>query len=130
MGLSSYEQKTIVRELEQKYSRFLMGRKITLVPKLNNKTVLVTMTLASPDLSFYYPIESYLDYENEKLDKKEAMKFLIDYIDLYLEEYFDEEEDLFLPLDWSKFSYEDKVFYMKGQKRNLKLEQEADKLLS
>ena len=60
----------------------------------------------------------------------EAALFLIDYIDTYFEEFLlEEDEELYLPIDWAKHTYEAVEFEVKGQIKNEKLEDMADDLL-
>lgn len=117
--------------LNRKYENYLLGKLFAVDSHFvaNEQGVYVQVTLANADQSFYYPVEARVNIDAEELGKKDAAFFLVDYIDTYFEEYLMEEEDLFLPIDWSPQEYDAVSFQMRGQIRNLKLEKMADEWL-
>ena len=64
------------------------------------------------------------------MKRKDAVLFLLDYIDCYFEEFFKEDENVFLPIDWSEYSFDEVPFQLKGQILNLHVEDLADRILS
>ena len=96
----------------------------------NDTDVLVQVLLSNEDESFFYPVDARVKFEVEEMSVNEAALFLIDYIDVYFEEFLlEEDEELYLPIDWKDFEYEAVNFQMKGQIFNKSLENMADELL-
>ena len=50
-------------------------------------------------------------------------------MDIYFDEYFKGEEDVYIPIDWTEYTFENLSFKMRGQVRNLKMESLADEIL-
>ena len=86
--------------------------------------------LKKEDESFYYPVETQINLAEEGLSQKEAALFLFDYIDYYFDEYFKEDERIYLNIDWKKIQFDSKSFQIKGQILNLKQEKAAENLLN
>ena len=124
------ELKELAEAMEKKYAIAMKGRTFHIKSVLDSTDVLVTVTLKNEDESMFYPVESKMDYKTETMSVKEAAIFLIDYIDTYFEEFLiEEEEDLYLPIDWKEHQYDAVNFSIRGQIRNLKLEKMADHIL-
>ena len=116
--------------MDDKYRIGLNGRSFAVEAKLEGIGVLVKVTLEHPDKTFVYPAEARIDFKKEEMTANEAALFLIDYIDTYFEEFLlEEDEELYLPIDWAKHTYEAVDFEVKGQIKNEKLEDMADDLL-
>ena len=112
-----------------KYSLFLKEREFSLESKVEASTVFATVYLKKEDKSYHYPIQAKINFQEEDLTEKEAILFLLDYIDYYFDEFFKENENIFLPIDWKEVQFDNKVFLIKGQILNLKREKEADLFL-
>lgn len=120
---------TLENLLQKKYSQYLQDKFFSIESSFKEDGVYATVILSNPDQSFYYPVEGRINHIDQDLEKKEAALFLIDFIDTYMEEYITENEDLFLNIDWNDFEYEGTTFQLKGQIKNLLLENKADELL-
>lgn len=114
----------------EKYAHYLDGRSFHVAAEHQGDSVYVTVTLKNDEESFFYPVEARIKHEAEDMKPSEAALFLIDYIDAYFEEYLTENEDLFIPIDWTAHQYLASNFQIRGQVRNLKIERMADDLLS
>lgn len=120
----------LARTMETKYAMALKGRTFKVEAAVRGRGVFVKVILSNQDRSYYYPVEARVLYEQEEMQKGEAALFLLDYIDAYYDEYLTQEnEELFLPIDWADFQYEAIDFQMRGQILNLKLEELAEELL-
>lgn len=127
--LSKPEIDELASLMNKKYASFIDDRKFEIAVSEEGPGVKAKVVLKNEDNSFYYPIEARILHKEEELSASEALLFLIDYIDLYFEEYLTEDEDLFIPIDWAKYQYEAVDFELKGQLLNLKLESMGDELL-
>lgn len=120
--LSDEERQDLARMMEKKYFRSIGDRKISISVHATESETEVIVLVASPDESFYYPIESRIKHCEQEQSVREAQLFLLDYIDQYLEEYLLEDDQLFIPIDWTDYSHDAVDFQMKGQIFNRKLE--------
>ena len=90
----------------------------------------ITLTLKNHDESFYYPIEtSMLLKENPELDAEGARIALLDFIGTYFEDYFEENREAYIPIDWAPYKIDGLTIYARGQVLNKKLENMADDIL-
>lgn len=120
----------LAKAMESKYAMALKGRTFRMEAEVKGRGVFVKVILSNQDRSFYYPVEARVLYEKEELQKGKAALFLIDYIDSYFEEYLTQEnEEIYLPIDWADFQYEAVDFQMRGQILNMKLEELAEEFL-
>ena len=116
--------------MDEKYRIGLNGRSFSIEAKVDEPGVYVQTTLENEDKSFVYPVEARLEYKKEEMTQNKAVLFLVDYIDTYFEEYLlEEDEELYLPIDWAKHTYDAVEFEVRGQIKNEKLEDMADELL-
>lgn len=117
--------------MARKHQSFLNDRHFEIGVTLSHKpdAVCVKVLLRNKSGSFYYPVEARMTLDQD-MTKEETGYFLIDYIDVYFEEYLADGGDVYLPIDWTDFECEGKTFQLKGQVFNLELEQKADELLS
>lgn len=93
------------------------------------KTWLQTL-LRNDNNSFHYPVEAYISNSAQKPARAQAF-FLLAYLDSYWEEFFaDDDENVYLPIDWTVYRYQEQDFYLRGQIINLMVEKMADKLLN
>ena len=127
--LSEKEQNSFLAILNTKYASHLVGRFFELKIAEENSYVFVTVLLRNSTNSFYYPIEGKIGAREQDLSPNAAALLLIDYIDCYLGEFFNEDGDLYLPIEWSPHTFEEKEFQIKGQIFNLEKEQLADEWL-
>jgi hypothetical protein len=127
--LNIEETSNLVKILNTKYASYLRGRFFEIQANAERSIVSTTVLLKNRSESFYYPIEGNIDSKEENMTLKDAALFLIDYIDFYLEEFFKEDEGLYVTIEWSKQNFEEKTFFLKGQILNLERERLADQLL-
>jgi len=112
-----------------KYASFLKSRKFSIKHSLGESSCLVEILLKNDDESFWYPIEAKMELLESDLKDREASLLLLDYIDSFFGSYFQEDENIFVPIDWSSRVFEGETIYIKGQKLNLKVEKRAAEFL-
>ncbi len=129
--LTNEECIELAETMVKKYRIAMKDRNFSIRASVQGKGTYVTVLLANADESYYYPVEGRLMHEAEEMEPHEAALFLIDYIDTYFEEFlYEQEEDLFLPIDWTDHEYEAVNFQIRGQIVNKKLESLADEWLA
>ncbi len=116
--------------LNKKYAAARGQRQFSVTTRRDFDQVSTVVVLSDARESFYYPVEARINFVEEEMKPEEAAFFLVDYIDLYFEEFFHETENLFIPIDWTSFTYEAVDFEMKGQILNRYAERLADQMLA
>ena len=128
--LTQEELNELAEAMDDKYRIGLNGRSFAIEAKVEGIGVLVKVTLENSEKTFVYPVEARIDFKKEEMTENKSALFLIDYIDTYFEEFLlEEDEELYLPIDWAKHTYEAVEFEVRGQIKNEKLEDMADELL-
>lgn len=128
--ITEQERRSLTDAMNTKY-RLARGEREFQVDVISkDKGVYVTVLLANADQSYYYPVEARIIYENQELTLHKAALFLVDYIDIYFEEFLlEEDESIYVPIDWADHQYDAIDFQIRGQIRNRKLENLADEWL-
>jgi hypothetical protein len=117
------------------------------IPFLKNETfemdvlksedwIQIRQTLKSLDGSQAYPVEVLVPFEevkglkSEEVRAAELVDLAVDYLDSYWNEYFSDDRDTFLSLDWSTHEIDGLTLFMRGSKHNVALEKMADDFLA
>lgn len=96
----------------------------------SNGNLFITLIISNEDESYYYPFETMLrGSENEGIDEEKARMALVDFIGTYFEDFFNNNRQTYIPIDWSPYTMDGIKFYAKAQVINKKLEKEADDIL-
>jgi hypothetical protein len=123
------EQRQKSKELlNLKYRGFLNDRFINVKDYFDAEGAYVDLTICNSDESFSYEIGSRV-HKDQVSSPETAVGLLFDGLDSYLGEYFNSEESTLLPIDYADYDISEKVFQLKGQIYNRKLERLADELL-
>ncbi len=97
----------------------------------SENTLFITATLKNLDESFLYPFEAKISFaDNPNLKTDEARLLLLNFIGQYFEEYFINDRNIYIPIDWLAYVYEENKIYAKAQILNKKLENLANELLA
>jgi hypothetical protein len=115
--------------LNKKYQVWRGERSFHISSRRDHECIEVKVVLSNVSETFYYPVEGRVDHEAEEMDPVEAALFLVNYIDGYFEEFFEEDENLFIPIDWAEYSYDAVEFQLRGQVLNRFVERISDELL-
>lgn len=127
--VSQEEATELAKIMDIKYASYLNGRFFVITTGASAGFSLATITLRNTDETFFYPVEGRMESKEQNLSHRESCLFLIDYIDTYFEQFLQEGEDTFVPIDWADFHCEGFSFQLKGQIFNKKIDELADLLL-
>lgn len=129
---SEVETKKISDLLNMKYRTLLNNEQFELEAQFDDQQVQIKVTLASNDKSFFYPIELIHVIESREEQPtqtaNEIASLMLDYIDIYWQEYLNDGRDVFVSIAWSKQACEGVEFFVRGFVRNRSLEEQADEL--
>ncbi|NBO37196.1 hypothetical protein EBU99_01290 [bacterium] len=129
---STAELQKISSLMNVKYRALLNNEQFQVESGTDSNQVQIKVTLESSDKSMFYPIEliHILDSREgeSQLTPDEVAALMLDYIDVYWQEYLNDGRDVFVPLAWDKHSCEGVEFFIRGFVRNISLEQQADEL--
>ncbi len=126
-ALTPAECTDLAKIMTLKYGAHLKDRVFSMEAQVEKAGVMITVTLASPNGRFHYPVEARMETTIQDLTPREACTFLLDYVDGYFEEYL--QEEILLPIEWKEYDYEGRSLQIRGQILNLELERAADALL-
>jgi hypothetical protein len=127
---SDEELFNIKKLLNKKHLVYLENEKFEIESGTSQDQIQIRVSLIKNDNSAYYPIECIFMKETaEGFKESDIAVSMLDYLDVYWANYFLEERNVFIPLDWSKHEFEGITFYMRGFVRNLQLEAHADEFL-
>jgi len=128
--LTEQEVLDLTKILNLKNGSYLKDRVFKMDFCESESELLASITLMNSQKTFFYQVESKAFLrELGDFSSKDSLLIMFDYMDLYFEEFFREEENLFIPIDWSDREFEGLSFQMRGQVRNLHCEFLADELL-
>ncbi len=117
--------------LQKKHRLYLSDEEFIILTGYNKEQLQILFTFQKKDGSLFYPIEIVCMHTDYQTLKKETIAALIvDYIDSYFQEFFEENRSIYLPLDFSTHEHEDIKFFMRGFIRHKHLEKWADELLA
>lgn len=116
--------------LGRKHTSFLRQRFFEVSVRKDSHGVYAKVIFRSRDGSFYYPVEARAAHMDHDLDEAAAAQLLCEYIGEYFAEYFQADNELYLPIDWADYVWEGMPLQMRGQILNLEAERLADELLS
>jgi hypothetical protein len=129
--ISKKKLKDLETVMNLKYGLSRKDRKFYLEVREEGQSLYVTSTLKNEDESFYYPVESFIKIKkNTEKTLLQTALLLLDYIDVYFDEYFKDSENIYLNIDWKEHSFAGEELYLRAQIKNLKCERIADELLS
>ncbi|BBH51674.1 hypothetical protein [Fluviispira sanaruensis] len=125
------EYLNIKKLLNKKHAAYLENEEFEIEAGVCKEQIQLKVSLRKHDNSVLYPIECvYVRELDDKVDHNEIAINMIDYLDLYWADYFIEDRDIFVPLDWSKHEFEGITFYLRGFIRNINLEEQAESFLA
>ncbi len=128
------EVQKIISLLNIKYRSMLDNERFIIESGYDAHQVQIKVTLERTDRSVFYPIEllhvreSSEGHGQAQPSADELASLMLDYIDVYWQEYLSDGRDVFVPLSWDKHTCEGVEFYLRGFIRNRSLEQQADEL--
>ncbi len=126
--LNDLECKQLAQIMNIKHAVGRGTRFFTITVNPEKEACLVNVTLKCDDQSYYYPVQGRIEIESQNI--RDSVLALLDYIDCYFEEFFQEDENIYLPIDWKEYAFEGLQFHLRGQILNLKSEAAADLLLN
>ena len=125
--LDARRQATIHKLLQDRHGAMLRDERFELAARVEGENPVMQVVLKSNDRTLVYTMEAALiraDYPAMTLS--DGLDVCVDFLDWYLGEYFREERDAFLPLDWKKFRFGDLEVMARGDLRNALLDDLAD----
>ena len=126
--LTQPECDDLARIMTIKHGPSLGQKRFSIRCSEDEQGVFAEVVLSDDNESFYYPVKGRY-HKSGDLSSKHAASLMLDYIDLYFEDYLNDDSVL-LQLDWGDHVFEGEAFQLKGQVINKKLDRLADELLS
>ena len=127
--ITENEVSDLEKIMNLKYGAYLKNRFFQIAHEESPSEISCSITLRDSSQSFYYNVEAFVKQKNLPLENKKALFIMLDYIDVYFDEYLRGEEDVYIPIDWVDYTFENLTFKMRGQVKNMKAETLADEIL-
>lgn len=130
--ISEFEAQRIAQLLMQRHAAHLADDEWLEVEGYRSKEEVYTcMILRNEDESLFYPVECRMDLtRNPVAGPIAAQDVLLDFQDQYFEQFFQENRDLYLTIDWSDLEFAQYTIQAKGQILNKKLDDLTDQFLA
>lgn len=116
--------------MNKKHSVFLNEERFEILAGENKSQIQIQINLKKNDGTCEYPIECVFINENKEENAQKIASLMLDYIDIYWTNYFQEDRDVFIPIDWNPHEYEGISFHIRGSIRKKDLEIQADQFLA
>jgi hypothetical protein len=129
-AISESECRELSAILNKKYSARAKARFFLMEFNCDAFAAYVKVTLRNSSGSFFYPVEGRIDFGRYDMSRRDAGLVIADFIDCYFEEFFKENGECYLPIDWTDYQYEEVNLQVRGQILNLAIEQFADDILA
>lgn len=118
---------TIVATLETRHSRKLRDERFTVTARMEDRTVIVDLSLARLDQTFVYAMSAAkVVPEDGSLSVAETLDLCLDFLDWYLGRYFEEDRELLLPLDYQPHRIGEHEVLARGDEKRPLLDDAAD----
>lgn len=117
----------VLSALNRRHAGMLRDEHFELGARLEQGTVVATLELVRSDRSSHYVMEAAKAVpDNGALDLEQTLDLCLDFLDWYLGEFFGEQRELLLPLDWQPHKFGEFEVLARGDLRNPVLEEAAD----
>jgi hypothetical protein len=121
------QARRIVDALNTRYGRMLRQEYFSVSGKLEEGSVVVSLVLQRHDQKFRYEMACAKSVpENESASMMDTADLCLDFLDWHLGQYFEEEREVILPLDWQSHRFGDVDVLARGDVRNPELDDAAD----
>jgi len=121
----------ICQKFNEVFDEYLEDEHFILKAETDNFQVQVCMNLCKEDGSIQYPVQCICpDYAILKMQPTEVAIKVFEYLNTYWKEYFEDDRDTLLTIDWAYHKSSDLSLFIRGWERNVLLEMEANKLLA
>jgi hypothetical protein len=125
--IASEEARRIIDALNRRHGRMLRGERFSVSGGLEESSVVVTVVLERHDRTFRYELACAKSIpEDESQSMLDTVDLCIDFLDWHLEQYFDSERELILPLDWRLHRFGEVEVLARGDVRNPEIDDAAD----
>ncbi len=113
--------------LRERHAGSLRNEAFELDVRREGDEAVVCLTLRSDDRTHVYRMEAAIERAKYKaMSEPQAIDICLDFLDWYVGEYFREERDAYLPLDWKPHRFGDVEVLARGDLRNEFLDEAAD----
>jgi hypothetical protein len=113
--------------MHERHAGSLRNERFDLEVRREGDEAVVCLTLKSDDRTSVYTMEAAIERSKYlAMSEPQAIDICLDFLDWYVDEYFREERDAFLPLDWKSHTYGDVEVLARGDLRNEFLDEAAD----
>jgi len=124
---NSEEAARWVEALVGRHGRYLLDEEIKITGRIEEGAVIVTAILSRLDRTSSYQMEAAVELpEDDSVSLDDASDLCMDFIDWYLGQYFGDNRETLLPLDWQSHQFGEHKVLARGDVSNPILDEAAD----
>ncbi|MFT7581785.1 MAG: hypothetical protein ACI9MR_003463 [Myxococcota bacterium] len=121
------DEARVLQALSERHGAMLRNERFSVRAERVSENVTTTVELSNADRTFVYAMSAALERGQYKgMTEVDALDACFDFTDWYLGEFFREQRELLLPIDWQPHSFGDVELMAKGELRNEFLDDAAD----
>jgi len=128
-SLSNKDAASIEDLLGSMFGRLLVNERFKVIGTVEPGFVEIITTIEKRDGSSRYDIYIRAPLAGNSVSAAEARNIALDFLGHYLDQYFEAERDLFLPVDYQPYPIGDKQVFARGDLTNPKLDRMADEII-
>ena len=127
--IGRFEKERIEKTLKKRYGHYLRNEEFHVWVFGESDSVHLRMYLDSVDGMSRYSVEILVPLKANNFTLREAIDLSLDFLGYYLDQFFEENRELLLPLDYQRYQLGSSHVYAKGDFTRPKLDQLADQIL-
>ena len=125
--ITSDQRAKALKLLTDRHAGSLRDERFELEVRKEGDEAVVQLTLRSSDHTRVYAMEATITRDKyQAMTQAQAIDVCLDFLDWYVGEYFREDRDAFLPLDWQPHRFGDLEVLARGDLHNELLDEAAD----
>lgn len=128
--IGKFEKERIEKTLYKRYAHYLGKESFKIWAFGESDSVHLRMYLDSDDGMSRYSVDILVPLGENRLTLREGFDLALDFLGYYLDQFFEENRELLLPLDYNKYNFGKEFVYAKGDFTKPKLDQLADEILT
>ncbi len=115
--------------LMARYGSYLRGETFKVTALGQSDSIVLKVALESHDRMSRYTFDISAGSRSNGISLSEALDLALDFLGFYLDQFFEENREYLLPLDYQPYEFVDHTVYARGDFTRPKLDEMADRIL-
>ncbi len=127
--MTGFDCSAIAATLSERYHDELRGDALVAMAPLHNKRLCLRLVIEDREQRHRWILEAGVTRPPKTRDEPAAYQLVIAFLDAYLSDWFNEDRDTRLSLNYRAHTFGDKDVFLRGRRRDLRAERLAAELL-